>query len=128
MAGAKPLASPTVAGTKLSRTKGELLYDPSTYRQIIGALQYCTITRPDISYAINQLCQYMHQPRTPHLQAMKRVLRYLKGTIVNHGLFYTPSPLQLHTYCDSNWAGNPDDKRSTRGYGVFLGRNLVSWS
>ncbi|KAL6329336.1 hypothetical protein AAG906_017640 [Vitis piasezkii] len=127
MAGAKPLASPTVASTKLSSTNGELLSDPSTYRHIIGALQYCTITRPDISYAVNQLCQYMHQPRTPHWQAMKRVLRYLKGS-VNHGLFYTPSPLQLHTYCDSDWAGNPDDRRSTSGYGVFLGRNLVSWS
>ena len=127
MAGAKPLALPTVASTKLSSTNGELLSDPSTYRHIIGALQYCTITRPDISYAVNQLCQYMHQPRTPHWQAMKRVLRYLKGS-VNHGLFYTPSPLQLHTYCNSDWAGNPDDKRSTSGYGVFLGRNLVSWS
>ncbi|KAL6347058.1 hypothetical protein AAG906_012309 [Vitis piasezkii] len=125
MAGAKPLASPTVASTKLSSTNGELLSDPSTYRHIIGALQYCTITRPDISY-VNH-CQYMHQPRTPHWQAMKRVLRYLKGS-VNHGLFYTPSPLQLHTYCDSDWAGNPDDRRSTSGYGVFLGRNLVSWS
>jgi len=69
----------------------------------------------------------MHQPRTLHLQAMKRVLRYLKGT-VNHDLFYTPSPLQLHTYCDLNWAGNLDDRRSTSSYGIFLGRNLVSWS
>ena len=127
MVGAKPLASPTVATTKLSSTEGELISDPSTYCQIIGALQYCTITRPDISYAVNQLCQYMHQPRTPHLQAMKRVLRYLKGT-VNHGLFYTPSPLQLHAYCDSDWAGNLDDRRSTSGYGVFLDRNLISWS
>ncbi|RVW32897.1 Retrovirus-related Pol polyprotein from transposon RE2 [Vitis vinifera] len=127
MAGAKPLASPTVASTKLSSTNRELLSDSSTYRHIIGALQYCTITRPDISYVVNQLCQYMYHPRTPHWQAMKRVLRYLKGSI-NHGLFYTPSPLQLHTYCNSDWAGNPDDKRSTSGYGVFLGRNLVSWS
>ena len=127
MVGAKPLASPTVASTKLSSTDEELISDPSTYWQIIGALQYCIITCPNISYVFNQLCQYMHRPRTPHWQVMKRVLRYLKGT-VNHGLFYTPSPLQLHTYCDSDWAGNPDDRRSTSGYGVFLGKNLVSWS
>ncbi|KAL6315906.1 hypothetical protein AAG906_013252 [Vitis piasezkii] len=111
MASAKPLASPTVASTKLSSIEGELISDPSTYRQIIGALQYCTTTRPDISY----------------VQAMKRVLRCLKGT-VNHGLFYTPSPLQSHTYCDSDWAGNPDDRRSTSGYGVFCKQNVVSHS
>ncbi|KAL6316130.1 hypothetical protein AAG906_015960 [Vitis piasezkii] len=112
MASAKPLASPTVASTKLSSTEGELISDPSTYRQIIWALQYCTITRPDISY----------------VQAMKRVLRCLKGT-VNHGLFYTPSPLQSNTYCDSDWACNPNDRRSTSGYGVFFGKqNVVSHS
>ena len=60
MAGAKPLASPTIATTKLSSTEGELISDPSTYCQIIGALQYCTITRPDISYVVNQLCQFIH--------------------------------------------------------------------
>ena len=127
MVGAKPLASPTISGTKLSSMDGSLLQDPTDYRQIIGALQYCTLTRPDIAYAVNQLCQYMHQPRTSHWQAMKRVLRYLKGA-VNHGLYYTPSSLELHAYCDSDWAGNPDDRRSTSGYGVFLGKNLVSWS
>jgi histone deacetylase 1/2 len=127
MVGAKPLASPIVTGTKLSSFDGEVLSDPTDYRYIIGALQYCTITRPDIAYVVNQLCQYMHQPRSSHWQAMKRVLRYLKGT-VNDGLYYTPSFLDIHTYCDSEWAGNPDDRRSTSGYGVFLGRNLVSWS
>ena len=124
MVGAKPLASLTMESTKLSSTKGELISDPSTYQQIIGALQYCTITHPDVSYVVNKLCQYMHQLRTPHWQAMKQVLRYLKGTI-NHGLFYTPSLLQLHTFYDLNWASNPDDRRSTSGYGVFLGRNKM---
>ena len=66
MASAKPLASPTVASTKLSSTEGELISDPSIYRQIIWALQYCTITRLDISYVVNQLCQYMHQLRTSY--------------------------------------------------------------
>ena len=58
---------------------------------------------------------------------MKSVLRYLKGTI-NDCLYYTPSFLDIHTYCDSDWAGNPDERRSASGYGVFLGRNLVSSS
>ena len=127
MVGAKPLSSPTVTGTKLSSFDGEVLSNPKDYRHIIGALQYYTTTRPDIAYVVNQLCQYIHQPRSSYWQAMKRVLRYLKG-IVNDDLYYTPSFLDIHTYCDSNWAGNPNDRRSTSGYDVFLGRNLVSWS
>lgn len=92
--------------------------------QIFRALQYFTITYSDISYAVNRLCQYMHQPRIPHWQAMKRVLCYLKGTKVS-GLLYTPSPLQLHTYCDSDWSSNPNDMRSTSCYGVFWEKTWV---
>lgn len=127
MAGAKPLSSPTISGSKLSSEECDLLEDPTAYRQIVGALQYCTISRPDISYAVNQLCQFMHQPREPHWCAVKRVLRYLKGSI-DYGLSYTPSFISLSAFCDSDWAGSPDDRRSTSGYGVFLGRNLISWS
>jgi hypothetical protein len=58
---------------------------------------------------------------------VKRVLRYLKGTI-DIGLYYVPGDITLNAYCDSDWAGNPDDRRSTTGYGVFLGHNLISWS
>lgn len=94
---------------------------------MVGALQYCTITRPDISYAVNQLCQFMHDPREPHWTAAKRVLRYLKGSI-DFGLYYSPSSIDLTAYCDSDWAGNPDDRRSTTGYGIFLGSSLISWS
>jgi histone deacetylase 1/2 len=125
MVGAKPFTSPTVTSTKLSSFDGEVLSDPTDYRYIIGALQYWTITRPNIAYVVNQLCQYMRQPRSSHWQAMKRVLCYLKGT-VNDSLYYTPSLLDIHTYCDSDWVGNPDDRRSTSGYGMFLGHNLVS--
>ncbi|KAF5475788.1 hypothetical protein F2P56_007558, partial [Juglans regia] len=127
MAGAKPLSSPTVSGKKLTAHDGLLLKDPSQYRMAVGALQYCTISRPDISYIVNQLCQFMHCPREGHWTALKRVLRYLKGT-VDYGLYYSPSSIELNAYCDSDWAGNPDDRRSSSGYGIFLGNNLVSWS
>ena len=126
MLGARPLRCPSSSGSKLSSTAVERLENPTEYRQVVGALQYCTITRPDISYSVNQLCQFMHSPRELHWIAIKRVLRYLKGTI-EFGLLYTPGTITMHAYCDFNWAGNPDDRRSTTSYGVFLGTNLISW-
>jgi hypothetical protein len=124
---AKPAKSPSPSGLKLSKFDGEPLSDPTAFRQLVGALQYCTLTRPDISFSVNQLCQHMHAPTSAHWSAAKRVLRYLKSS-VDHGLHYTKSPLHLTAYCDSDWAGDPDDRRSTTGFAIFLGSNLVSWS
>jgi hypothetical protein len=126
MIGAKPYAAPCTSGKKLTKFDGDPLPDPSLYRHIVGALQYCTLTRPDIAYSVNQLCQFLHCPTTTHFQAAKRVLKYLKGT-PDHGLLFTPGPIQLNAYCDSDWAGDPIDRRSTSGYGVFLGHCLLSW-
>jgi hypothetical protein len=69
----------------------------------------------------------MHSPSSTHWTAAKRVLRYLKAT-PSHGLFYSKGPLQLQAFCDSDWAGSPDDRRSTSGFCVFLGNCLISWS
>jgi hypothetical protein len=90
-------------------------------------MQYCTLTQPDLAYSVNQLCQHLHNPTSTHWSAAKRVLRFLKNTI-DHGLFYSKGTLQLNTFCDSDWAGHPDDRRSTSGYVVFLGDCLISWS
>jgi hypothetical protein len=127
MLGAKPTPSPCPAGSKLSKLDGEPLLDSTEYRQVVGALLYCTLTRPDIAYAVNQLCQHMHSPSSTHWSAAKRVLRYLKHTL-DHGLLFTPGNLHLQAYSDSDWAGNPDDRRSTSGFGVYLGNCLISWS
>jgi hypothetical protein len=127
MADSKPSKTPCTSGSKLSRHDGETLTDPTTYRQVVGALQYCTLTRPEIAYSVNQLCQHMHAPSSTHCIAAKRVLRYLNGTI-DHGLHYTKSNLQLNAFCDSDWAGCPDDRRSTTGFAVFLGDCLIAWS
>jgi len=127
MQDAKPASSPCAAGSKLSKFDGETLPDYSEYRSIVGALQYCTLTRPDIAFSVNQLCQHLHHPTTAHWIAAKRVLRFLKHTS-NHGLFYSTTNLQLNAFCDSDWAGNPDDRRSTSGFAVFLGDSLISWS
>src|SRR4051794_13269725 len=70
----------------------------------------------------------MHDPREPHLAAIKRILRYIKGTLT-HGLqLYSSSPASMVTYTDVDWAGCPDTRRSTSGFCVYLGDNLVSWS
>jgi hypothetical protein len=128
MAGAKPYAAPTISGSKLSVSSSNPLSESnvSTYRQIVGALQYCTNTRPSIAYSINQLGQFMHSPTSTHWIAAKRVLRYLKGSI-DHGLLFRPGSLILVAYCNSDWAGDPYGSRSTTGFGVFLSPCLVSW-
>jgi hypothetical protein len=128
MLGAKPYSSPCLAGSKLSNADGDPLSptDITTYCQTVGALQYCTFTRPDIAFSVNQLCQHMHHPSTLHWTAAKRVLRYLKGTI-DYGLWYTKGPLTLQAFNDSDWAGNPDDRHSTTGIGIVLGSSLISW-
>lgn len=76
-----------VSTIKLSRSTGELFEDAALYQSIVGALQYLTITRPDIAFAVNKVCQFMHKPTLPHWIAVKRVLCYLKSTI-NHGLSF----------------------------------------
>lgn len=80
---------------------------------VIGPLQYLSLTRPDISYAVNKLSQFMHSPLQTHWAAKKRLLRYLKHTI-HHGLFlHRQSPLIIHGFSYSDWAGNRDDRTST---------------
>nr|GEU39280.1 ribonuclease H-like domain-containing protein [Tanacetum cinerariifolium] len=108
---------------------GEPVSDLTLYRSLAGALQYLTFTRPYISYAVQQVCLYMHDPRDPHFTALKRILRYVRGTI-DHGLqLHVSSTALLTAYTDAaDWAGCPVTRRSTSGYCVFLGDNLLSWS
>ncbi|XP_031120907.1 uncharacterized protein LOC116024148 [Ipomoea triloba] len=126
MADCKPLATPAAVTQSFSPSLD--LHDNSTqYRRITGALQYLTITRPDLSFSVNRLCQFMHSPTAEHWCLLKRVLRYVKGTL-DMGLRVTPSSHStLHAYSDSNWAGCPIDRKSTSGYAVFFGTNLISW-
>jgi hypothetical protein len=109
-------------GTPLSQN------DATRYRSIAGALQYLTLTRPDISFAVNKVCQFLHAPSDEHWAAVKRILQYLKGC-TKLGLKITRnSSLLVSAFSDADWADCLDDRRSTRGYVVFLCTNLVSWS
>ena len=91
-------------------------------------MQYLTLTRPDIAHAVQQVCLYMHDPRESHFSLIKRILRYIKGTMA-YGLALSRSRShELVVYSDADWAGCPDTRRSTSGYCVFLGDNLISWS
>ncbi|KAI5349254.1 hypothetical protein L3X38_002141 [Prunus dulcis] len=126
MIDAKPYPSPATF-SKLDSQIGSLLSDPTTYRSIVGALQYLTWTWLDITYVANQVCQYLHAPTTVHLIAVKRILRYLKST-PTYGIHLSKGCPQLTAYCDADYVGCPDNRRSTTGFCIFLGNNLISWS
>jgi histone deacetylase 1/2 len=115
---------------KLSAHEGTILSaDAATrYRSVVGGLQYLTLTRPDLSFAVNKVCQFLHAPRDPHWTAVKRILRFVKLTI-SHGLTLrrTPDTL-LSAFSDADWVGNVDDRRSTGGYALFYGGNLIAWN
>ena len=113
--------------SKLS-ADGAPVADATQYRSLAGALQYLTFTRPDIAFAVQQICLYMHDPREPHLAALKRILRYLQGSLSLGLTMRRSPPAELVVYTDADWAGCPNTRRSTSGYTVFLGDNLVSWS
>jgi len=127
MSECKPCSTPVDVHSKLS-ADGPPVADSTQYRSLAGALQYLTFTRPDIAFAIQQVCLYMHDPREPHLAALKRILRYLRGTLSLGLTMRRSSPTELIVYTDADWAGCSDTRRSTSGYAVFLGDNLVSWS
>lgn len=91
-----------------------------------GAFEYACFTRPGI-FVVNQICQFMHQSTSTHWQAVNRVLRYFKGAICQCLLITLSSNFDLIAYSDADWAGHPDDRRSTGGVCIFLRPNLISW-
>jgi hypothetical protein len=128
MADCKLCTTPVDLQAKLAGDSGPLVEDFSQFWSIAGALQYLTFTRPDITYAVQQICLHMHDPREPHLTAMKRILHYLQGKPDYGLLLRRSSGSNLIVYTNADWAGCPNTHRSTSGYAVFLGDNLVSWS
>ena len=126
MDGAKPVNTPLATKDHLQLNDGSPSTDPTTYRRVIGALQYLSLTRPDISFPVNKLAQFLHQPTNLHWIATKRILRYLKGT-PHHGILLQRSnTLNLHGFSDANWEGDKDTRVSTSAYLIFLGNCPIS--
>jgi hypothetical protein len=114
MTDCKPCSTPVDTQAKLSATLGDPVADPTAYRSLVGALQYLPFTRPDLTYAVQQICLHMHDPRESHLAALKRLLRYIRGT-VDSGLVLHRSPSALLVvYTDVDWTGCPDKRLSTQ--------------
>lgn len=127
MEGAKSLSTP-MASVEWKGQSTAPPCDEKLYRRAIGELQYLAFTRSDIAFAVNRLAQFVSKPTEEHWIAVKRVLRYLKGTIA-HGLLLKRQPLNiLRAYSDADWAGNPTDRSSTSAFVIFLGDNPISWS
>lgn len=130
MSNCKPAPTPMSTTEKLSREEGSKLSptDTTKYRSVVGALQYLTLTRPDIAFAVNKVCQYLHTPTELHWTAVKRILRYVKGTCETGLKLARSSSTVLSAFSDADWAGSTDDRRSTSGFAIFFGSNLISWS
>jgi hypothetical protein len=126
LSGCRPAPTPTEQNHRLHEGDGEPV-DRGRYQRLVGRLIYLSHTRPDIAFAVSVVSQFMHDPRTQHMDAVIRIIRYLKGC-PGRGLLYTPhSHLQVECYTDADWAGSLEDRRSTSGYCSFVGGNLVTW-
>ncbi len=113
---------------KLSANEGDFMEDTTIYRRIVGSLIYMTITRPDLSYAIGVVSQFMQTPQKPHLDAVRHILRYI-NILCNVRIFYeAKSQLQVHGYTDVDWAGNVSNRRLTSGFMFSFGSGVVSRS
>jgi hypothetical protein len=128
MTDCKPCSTPIDTQAKLSVTLGDPVTDPTAYESLAGALQYLTFTRPDLTYVVQQICLHMHDPRESHLATLKCLLRYVCGTVDFDLVLHRSPSAELVIDTDTDWVGCPDTRRSTSGYAVFLGGNLISWS
>lgn len=124
----KPISTRMCPNSTLTLHTGIALDDATEYRSVVGSLQYLSLTRPDISFPVNKLSQFMHHPTIDHWNAVKRILRYLAGTMTKGILLRRNNKMMLHAYTDADWGGNKDDYTSTGAYIVYLGQHLIAWS
>ena len=123
----KPVDPPMDPNVKLVPGQGKSLGDPGRYRRLVGKLNYLTITRPDISFSVSVISQFLQSPCDSHWDVVIRILRYIKSTPGQGVLYENRCHTQVIGYTNADWAGSPTDRRSTSGYCVFIGGNLISW-
>ena len=123
----KPVATPLPINCKLTAEDGAPTADPTLYRIQMGKLNFLSNTRPDLSFAVQTLSQFMQNPKTTHMQALLHTLRYVKGTVGQGLLLKASDQLSLTAFSDSDWASCPSSRRSVTGYAIMLGSSLISW-
>ncbi|RVW47921.1 Retrovirus-related Pol polyprotein from transposon RE2 [Vitis vinifera] len=123
----KPVDTPMDHECQTCTRTGGALGDPGRYRRLVGKLNYLTITRPDISFPVSVVSQFLQSPCDSHWDAVIHILRYIKSTPGQGVLYENRGHTQVVGYTDADWAGSPTDRRSTSGYCVFIGGNLISW-
>ncbi|XP_059627195.1 uncharacterized mitochondrial protein AtMg00810-like [Cornus florida] len=127
MLGCRPASTPMDPNLKLSVESGELLPDPSVYQRLVGRLIYLTNTRPDLTFAVSVISQFMHAPRSAHMDAVYHILRYLKSC-PGLGLFYASGNQSgLSCFTDADYAGCKTDRHFTSGFYTFYGNHLIPW-
>jgi len=127
MVDCKPAYAPIQVNHGLKFEEVANLTDKERYQRLVGKLIYLSHTRPDIAYAVGVISQFMHHPQEDHMEAAMRIVQYLKGTPGSEIMFQKHGHLNIKAYTDADWAGNPNDKRSTSGYFTLVEGNLVTW-
>lgn len=122
-----PVSTPMEPGAKLSKFDGGERVDAGKYRSLVESLRYLTSTRPDIARSVGIVSRFMEEPAYSHWKALKRILRYIQGTL-SMGMFYSKDEeYRLVGYSDSDWCGDVDDRKSTSGYLFFMGKTAFTW-
>ena len=121
------MRTPAATHLKLTKDESGISVDQSMYRSMIGSLSYITTSMPNITFAVGVCARYQADPTMSHLTQVKRILKYINSTS-DYGILYSyRENSKLMAYCDINWAGNADDRKSTTGGCFFLGNNIISW-
>ncbi|KAK6160456.1 hypothetical protein DH2020_003837 [Rehmannia glutinosa] len=128
MENSKSVNTPVECGMKMYFHEDGEKINSTYFKCLVGSLRYLTCTRPDILFGVVLVSRHMEAPTTSHLKVAKRILQYIKGTI-DHGIFYTSSHnFKLVGYCDSDWAGEVDSRKSTTGFVFFMGSSAFTWN
>jgi len=125
MFGSEPCTTPLMSNNRILFENAEKLQNSKSYRRLIRKLLYMTNTRPDITFGVHLLSQFLQEPIIHHQQVIQHVLRYIKGNPAKGLFFSANNKMQVKTFSDSDWTSCPETRQSTIGYYIFLGDSLI---